>query len=149
MKSALDKLASNPLQVAVGVALIIGLAYLLVRKTVDDVAAAAGGVLSGDNALTEGTAYEGKGVLGTLGAAVNSATGGAGEWAGEAIGETLYQFFNPSSAGDSVTYIVTFPDGTKHAVAPSQVSATGGFTREGRAYQLYQDSAGRKFARAA
>lgn len=45
---------------------------------------AAGGVLSGNNRLTQGTPYEGTGVLGTAGAAANTVSGGSlqkvGDW---------------------------------------------------------------------
>jgi hypothetical protein len=66
-----------------------------VFSAVGDVADAAVGGLTGNNAITAGatnadgektTAYQGKGVLGTLGAATNAVSGGylasIGEWLG-------------------------------------------------------------------
>jgi hypothetical protein len=55
-------------------------------KGVGAAATAAGGVVSGNNALTQGTAYQGTGILGTLGAAFNSASGGSLASAGSSIG---------------------------------------------------------------
>ncbi|MGN6526698.1 MAG: hypothetical protein ACTHL8_09935 [Burkholderiaceae bacterium] len=63
-----------------------------------------GGIFSGNNALTENatdasgqktTAYQGAGVVGTLGAAVNKATGGTTASVGQSIGSTLYDWLNP------------------------------------------------------
>lgn len=85
----------NPLMLAAGVVLVIGVVYYLGRKTVKDVASAAGGVLSGDNALTEGTPYQGAGVLGTLGAAANEASGGFLESTGHRIGGWVYDVLHP------------------------------------------------------
>ena len=59
-------------------------------------ASAAGGVLSGNNSLTQGTPYQGAGILGTLGAATNTVSGGALQSAGESLGDWLYDTFNPS-----------------------------------------------------
>jgi hypothetical protein len=50
----------------------------------------AGGVLSGNNALTAGTPYEGGGVAGTVGAGVNSILGGVPQAIGESIGGWFY-----------------------------------------------------------
>src|SRR5690606_35306973 len=75
----------NPLMLAAGAALVVGVLYYLARRTVTDVASAAGGIVSGNNAVTEGTAYEGKGILGTLGGVLNSALpflDDVGEWVG-------------------------------------------------------------------
>ena len=155
MKALAGKLANNPLQVAIGLAVLLGVAYLLVRKTITEVADAAGGIVSGNNAITEGTAYEGKGIPGTLGATADAATGGFLGWFGELIGggaadakETLTQFFNPS-ADSSKFYTVTFPDGARHAINAGTVSRTGGFTYDGKAWQLFDDAAGKHVARLA
>ncbi len=76
----------SPVQLALAAGLILGVVYFLGRKTLSDVASGVGGVASGNNALTEGTAYAGKGVAGTLGAAVNTASGGIFERFGSWIG---------------------------------------------------------------
>lgn len=131
MKTALNSLAKqNPLMLAAGIALLVGVVYYLARKTVKDVADAAGGILSGDNALTEGTPYQGAGVLGTLGAAANSVLpflDDVGSWIG-GLGN--------NSAGESIFYVVLFPDGRKHAVASLSVARDGAFTYDGRRYIL-------------
>src|SRR5690349_6256652 len=52
---------------------------------------AAGGVLSGNNPLTQGTEYQGTGVAGTLGAATDAVGGGIfssiGDWIGGKIAD--------------------------------------------------------------
>lgn len=77
--------------IVVGLAVV---AYLLLRKFAGDV----GGIFSGNNSVTKNatnasgatvTAYEGKGFIGTLGAATNTATGGALASLGEWIGQNL------------------------------------------------------------
>jgi hypothetical protein len=155
MKSIADKLAGNPLHTALGVGLLLVVAYLLIRKTLSDVAGAAAGIVTGDNALTKGTDYEGTGVLGTLGAGASAATGGGledfGSWLGGGAAdaaESLRQFFN-SSNDKSLYYTVTFPDGVRHAIQASTVSKTGGFTYAGRAYQMFDDAKGYHFAKVA
>lgn len=96
MKAATAYLTKqNPLMLAAGVVLVIGAVYYLGRQTVKDVASVAGGVVSGNNALTQGTAYEGAGVLGTLGAAVNQASGGFFETTGSKIGGWVYDLLHP------------------------------------------------------
>ena len=77
--------------VAVGV-------YVL-RKSVSSVADGAAGLATGRNSITESartTAYYDQGVLGTLGAATDNMVGGGYSRAGEWIGSTIYDLFNPS-----------------------------------------------------
>lgn len=76
--------------------------YLLWDKitgAVKETAEAAGGLVSGNNAITQSatnwdgtpqTAYEGKGVIGTVGAAFNTASGGILSSWGESLGSWLY-----------------------------------------------------------
>jgi hypothetical protein len=141
------KLASEkPLQLALAVALLIGVVYYLGRKTIADAAAGLGGIVSGDNALTEGTDYQGAGVAGTLGAATNAASGGLLAEAGSWIGGKVFDIFHPS-AGLMQTFIVNFPDGSKHAVNSEDIDSSGRFLYAGRRYQLVTDGAGMKSAR--
>lgn len=116
----LEKLAeSQPLVVG---AAVLGLVLLyLVNKagqaTAGAVQAAGGavatvatqgvGLLTGSNFITENQhnaanqptdAYQGKGVLGTLGAATNSLSGGAFASLGEWLGGKTYDLMNPSTA---------------------------------------------------
>lgn len=134
MKAALNNLSKqNPLLLAVGVVVVVGAVYYLARKSIKDVADAAGGVLSGNNALTQDTAYEGAGLLGTLGAGTNAVLGGVPSL----IGEWLGGVFAPEPSTGSMTYYrVIFPDGTAHAVGADTVSASGAFTYGGVRYVL-------------
>jgi hypothetical protein len=76
----------------VGAGLLLWGATRLVSKATDT----AGGVLSGNNELTAGTAYEGKGVVGTLGAAANTITGGFLGSLGSDISLAVSDLFGPS-----------------------------------------------------
>lgn len=91
-----------PVYIAAGVVAVIALFAIreigsaawsagseLVDKTVD----LASGALTGNNAITQGartTAYQGAGVVGTLGAATDRTLGGAPSRVGETIGIWLY-----------------------------------------------------------
>jgi len=86
----LQSAAANPLQLALGVGLLIGLVYYLGRKTIGDAASGVGGILTGSNAITKGTVYENKGIVGTIASAANKTTGGALESIGEGIGGWFY-----------------------------------------------------------
>lgn len=86
----------------------------------------------------KGTAYEGNGsiltvpgAVATLGNVTNQVLGGLPQTAGEAIGSGLYDFFHPSEGGASVTYVFTFPDGSKGAVNNTDVDGAGNFTYTG------------------
>lgn len=94
MRSYLAK--QNPFVLAAGAVLVIGVVYYLGRKTVADVASGVGGVVSGNNAITEGTAYEGAGILGTVGAAANAASGGFFETTGSKLGGWVYDLLHPN-----------------------------------------------------
>lgn len=56
----------------------------------------AGGILSGNNSLTDGTAYEGAGVVGTVGAATNTISGGFLGELGSDLSLALFDLFGPS-----------------------------------------------------
>lgn len=89
-----SKLLDNPIQLAVGLAIVAGVVYFLGRKVITEAAAAAGGVVSGNNALTAGTPYAGAGLAGTLGAAANAASGGSLQSIGEALGSWVFDVFH-------------------------------------------------------
>jgi hypothetical protein len=85
-----------------GVAGLVGVAvvYFAGKK----LAELGGGVLSGDNSLTRSQtdaagnstdAYVGKGVLGTAGAVVNTATGGFAASIGQTLGGWAFDMFGP------------------------------------------------------
>lgn len=126
-----DKLLSQPpIQLAVAGVIIIGFVYLLIRKTASDAASAVG-------LNTDGTAYEGAGPVGIIANIANKATGGVLESLGGKVSQWI---FPDPGAGDSVTYIATFPDGQRHAIVPSTVDANGFFIRNGVRYRLAWNS---------
>ncbi len=134
---AIDGALKNPVQLAIGAAIVLGVVYFLIRKTASDAAKAAGGIVSGNNMVTRNQtdfsgnkvdAYEGKGLAGTLGAVVNSATGGATASVGSKVGGFLSSVFGKEDTSPSVFYTVLFPDGTKHAVGNTWVDKNGYFT---------------------
>lgn len=100
MRTSLAMLGNqDPIKLALGAVIVIGVLYYLTRKTVSDVADGAASVVSGNNAVTQNQtnfagestdAYEGKGIVGTVGAVFNSASGGALASAGETVGGWLY-----------------------------------------------------------
>lgn len=75
-----------------GVVGLVGVIVLfkLVKGEAKAAADAVGGVVSGKNSLTAGTPYEGKGVMGTVGAGFNAASGGAFQEWGEGISGWLF-----------------------------------------------------------
>lgn len=79
--------------VGAGVAAVVVLT-LFFKKQATEVVKGVGGIISGNNAATEGTAYEGRGILGTLGSVFNSGSGGALEGVGDWIGESIFDVFN-------------------------------------------------------
>jgi hypothetical protein len=87
------------LLIGVGVVAFIGLTLFLKKQ-----AAAAANAIANVNA---GTPYEGSGVVGTLGNAVNQASGGTLQTLGESIGGWVYELFNPydpNAATDATNY---------------------------------------------
>lgn len=130
LSKAIDNVTRNPLLLAAGLALVGVAAYALVRKTITDAASAGAGLVSGDNAITEAartTAYRGTGVVGTLGAAVDIASGGTLS----KVGEEISSWFVPASNGPSLTYAVRFPNGAMGAVNSESIDRNGYFTYEG------------------
>lgn len=104
MKTPLARLADralqNPVQLALAAALILGTVYFLGRKTVTDVARGAGGIVTGNNAVTRGTVYEGAGVLGTAGATVNAALpflDDVGGWIGRTVYDLTHADYDPNA----------------------------------------------------
>jgi hypothetical protein len=98
----IDKLAKSaaaqPIQFAIGIAIVGVVGYFIVKRAAGAAAVAATdaavGVITGNNALTAGSPYEGAGVLGTLGAAANAASGGVLQRVGESIGGFVFDVFN-------------------------------------------------------
>lgn len=145
MKSLIEKAMDNPLPLAGAAILVIGFVYLLARKTAKDVADAAAGIVSGDNVVTNNQtnfagektdAYVNKGVAGTVGAAVNSASGGLFASIGESIGGGLFGIFGAKDTTPKTYYSVRFPDGKNHAVGDTWIDPNGYFSFEGKRYKL-------------
>lgn len=105
MKTPLDYLAKqSPANLAMGAGVLIVVAYVLARQAVKDVADGAASIVTGDNIITQNqtnaagetvTAYQGAGVLGTLGAVANSASGGVLASIGEKLGGWTFDLFGP------------------------------------------------------
>ena len=117
--------------------IVLGVVYFLIRKTVSD----AGSAIANIN---KGTPYEGSGPIGTLGNIANTVSGGSLT----RLGEKVASFFVPSP-NDKVfatDYIVTFPNGARHAISSTLVNANGFFTYSGVRYRLALDSNGKKIA---
>lgn len=95
---ALEKLAADPVKLALAAGIALVVVYLVgrqaIKETVGAVGDFAGGVISGNNVVTRGTAFEGTGVVGTLAAGVNAASGGLLEKAGSSIGGWLFDLLN-------------------------------------------------------
>lgn len=87
---AVDKILENPIQLAIGVGLVVTLVYFLARKTAGDAAQGVGGIITGNNAATRGTAYEGAGVVGTVAGSIDKASGGVLSSIGESLGGWFY-----------------------------------------------------------
>jgi len=149
MKTYIDTLAKNALPIALGAAVLLGVVYYLGRKTVSDVASGVGGLVSGDNAITKGTAYESTGAVGTLGASVDAIAGSALSRLGEWLGETSYNIFNPQPTGYSMTYIVIMPDGSKKGINSESLDSQSRFTLNGKRWQIVINQANQKVAVAA
>ena len=90
--------------------IVLWLGYEALKAFTNKAIAAAGGVVSGNNVITQNqtdfsgqptTAYQGKGILGTVGAAANSASGGIFASLGESIGSGLYDLLHPGSSASS------------------------------------------------
>ena len=80
-----------------GGAAIVGVIalYILGKKAVVAAADAGAGIVTGTNALTKDTPYQDKGIVGTLGAAANAASGGALQQFGEWLGGKTYDLLGP------------------------------------------------------
>lgn len=98
-KTLVSKALDNPVQLALGACLVIGVVYWIGRKTLTDAASATAGLVTGNNAITAGTAYEGKGIAGTVGGAVDKAGGGLFSTIGGWLGGKIYEVSHPEWNG--------------------------------------------------
>lgn len=116
MKTASAYLAKqSPLALAGAAAVVLVVGYYLLRQGVKDAAAGVAavgetvvdtgaGILTGNNVITQNQknasgetvdAYQGYGILGTLGAATNSVLGGIPASIGETLGGWTFDIFGP------------------------------------------------------
>ena len=105
MKVPAFNLKNPDAQLVLAVAVLVVVVYFVGKKTITAAANAAGGIISGNNAITAGTEYQGTGVLGTLGAATNDASGGFFNWLGDKIGGGAFALFGPSSTPAPATTV--------------------------------------------
>lgn len=68
-----------------------------------------------------------------------AAVGAATTAAGNAVGGSLFDLFNPNAAGESTFYTATLPNGSNTAVPASAVDSNGVATIGGTQYQMYVD----------
>ena len=103
----IEKIFNGPAGYAIAIAVGGIVLYALYSKAKTDalaagqaVAGAVGGASPLQNSTnadgSRQTAYQGKGLLGTLGATVNNLLGGVPSSIGQSIGGGLYDFFNPA-----------------------------------------------------
>ncbi|MDQ2641278.1 MAG: hypothetical protein M3Y79_11980 [Pseudomonadota bacterium] len=107
----LANLTKDPVKLAIGVVIVGGAAYLLIRQAAKDVGAAAGAaagavagaaddVWSGNTGWNRGTPYEGTGVIGTVGGAVNRGVpilDDIGGWIGRSIYDLFHDDYEPNT----------------------------------------------------
>jgi hypothetical protein len=143
------KAITNAVPVALGIGVLLFAVYFLLRKAVGDtvgvVADTAGGILSGNNALTKDSAYEDKGVLGTLGAGANAVSGGSLAALGESISSWL-SGSGDAALGSMIYYSVIFPDGARHAIGDADIDKQGFFTYAKVRYRLGVSATGSRVA---
>jgi len=106
--SIVAKALEKPIPLAVAAVVLIGFVYWLGKKTIKDTANFVGGVASGNNVITQNqtdasgnvvTAYQGAGIVGTVGAAFNSVSGGTLASAGEGISNWVYDLLHSDTQG--------------------------------------------------
>lgn len=86
---------SDATMLALGIVALV-VVYYVGKKVLTGAANVVGGAVSGNNAVTAGTPYAGYGVLGTLGAATNSASGGIFSNIGNDVGGWAADLFQSS-----------------------------------------------------
>lgn len=94
----IDKLLGSDTGLLLAAAAALAVVYYVGKHVLSGAANVAGGVVSGNNAITQGTVYQGTGVVGTLGAAANDASGGVLSQIGGSLGDALYNLFHPAEA---------------------------------------------------
>jgi hypothetical protein len=102
-----EKILTGPAgyAIAIGVGgIVLYLLWNKLQKTAGEVASGVGGLASGNNAITKSArtdAYQGAGILGTLGAATDQILGGVPSQIGEALGGWTYDLLHPTKYNPS------------------------------------------------
>jgi len=141
-----ETLAKNALPIGLAVAAVLIVVAVIAKKAVGAAVDTAAGLATGNNALTRGTAYEGAGVLGTLGAATNAASGGVLA----RVGERIVSVFTPEASDAErydLFYGVLFPDGQRHAVRATEISKDGVYSRKGELFLIGYNQANERVAK--
>lgn len=96
MSKVANAALNNPVQFAIAAAVVVGVVYFATRAVAKQAAAAVGGVVSGNNAITNGTPYAGTGIVATPAAIANSASGGLLAEFGGWLGRSVYDLTHPN-----------------------------------------------------
>lgn len=100
MSKAVNAVMNDPVKFAIAAGIVVGVVYFASRAVLKSAAAAAGGVVSGNNAITRDTVYEGKGIVATPAAVANAATGGLlesfGSWLGLKVYDLTHSEYDPN-----------------------------------------------------
>jgi hypothetical protein len=98
---AVSAVMADPIKFAVAAAVVLGVGYFLVKTVLGKVAAEAGGLVSGRNAITDGTPYAGAGAIATPAAIANAASGGTladlGGWLGRTVYDWTHEEYDPNT----------------------------------------------------
>lgn len=65
---------------------------------------------------------------------------------GGALGSGLFNILHPDTTGEMLYYIITFPDGKRHAIGSLTVNADGQFSYAGARYQMLVGKDGMRYA---
>jgi hypothetical protein len=92
---------NDPVKFAIAAAVVAGVGYFLVKTVLKQVGAQAGGLVSGNNAITDGTRYAGSGIVATPAAIADAASGGTlsalGGWLGSKVYDWTHDEYDPNS----------------------------------------------------
>jgi hypothetical protein len=133
-KAVAEKAFASPYTgLVIAGAVVLVVVYFVLRSTakaaadvVSSAASGAAGIVTGNNAATAGTEYAGAGVLGTVGAVTNKASGGifsaTGDWIGGALYTLINGDYNPNAPSSATTSKVP---GSADAATSQATGATG------------------------
>jgi len=98
---AVSAVMNDPIKFAIAAAVVLGVGYFVAKTVFKFAAAQAGGVVSGRNAITEGTPYAGAGIVATPAAIADAASGGIlsslGGWIGGKVYDLTHEEYDPNT----------------------------------------------------